>query len=89
MIYEMFFGMTRSFGMLHGPLRLFVNDLLLVEFPILHSLLLIRRRSISRRGPVGFQSFDLFQMDHSSFFARRAVSASRASLSAFKRSRLI
>lgn len=42
MIVMMFFGMSRSFGPLTGPWRLIVNGLLLIQFPLAHSLLLTR-----------------------------------------------
>jgi ubiquinone biosynthesis O-methyltransferase len=42
MIVMMFFGMSRSFGPLTGPWRLIANTLLLLQFPLAHSLLLTR-----------------------------------------------
>jgi ubiquinone biosynthesis O-methyltransferase len=40
MIAAMFFGMSRSFGRVPSPWSLLTNALLLVQFPLLHSLLL-------------------------------------------------
>ena len=42
MIYEMFFGMSRSWGPFRPPFSFIVNGLLIVQFPVLHSLLLTR-----------------------------------------------
>jgi protein-S-isoprenylcysteine O-methyltransferase Ste14 len=39
----MFFGMSRSFGLLNAPWSYLANALLLVQFPLLHSMLLSRR----------------------------------------------
>lgn len=43
MIVMMYFGMSRSFGHLTEPYRSVANGLLLVQFPLAHSLLLTRR----------------------------------------------
>ena len=43
MMIMMFFGMSRSFGVLHAPWSYLANALLLVQFPLLHSMLLSRR----------------------------------------------
>src|ERR1700677_1462282 len=43
MMIMMFFGMSRSFGVLHAPWSYLANALLLAQFPILHSMLLSRR----------------------------------------------
>ncbi len=43
MIVMMFFGMRHSHGPLTGPWRLIANGFLLIQFPIVHSLLLTRR----------------------------------------------
>jgi ubiquinone biosynthesis O-methyltransferase len=43
MIYEMFFGMGRSWGALPAPWRWIGNGVLLLQFPIAHSFLLTRR----------------------------------------------
>ena len=40
MMVMMFFGMSRSLGSLTGPWRYAVNLLLLLQFPLAHSLLL-------------------------------------------------
>jgi hypothetical protein len=47
MMIMMFFGMSRSFGVLHAPWSYLANALLLAQFPLLHSMLLSRR---GRRG---------------------------------------
>jgi hypothetical protein len=43
MIYEMYFGLSRSLGALHSPWSWFANGLLLLQFPLAHSLLLTAR----------------------------------------------
>lgn len=43
MIVMMFFGMSRSFGQLTMPWSAIANTLLLIQFPVAHSLLLTRR----------------------------------------------
>ena len=43
MIAAMFFGMSRSLGALHSPWSWIANAALLVQFPLLHSLLLTSR----------------------------------------------
>jgi cellulose synthase/poly-beta-1,6-N-acetylglucosamine synthase-like glycosyltransferase/protein-S-isoprenylcysteine O-methyltransferase Ste14 len=43
MMIMMFFGMSRSFGVLHAPWSYLANALLLAQFPLLHSMLLSRR----------------------------------------------
>jgi hypothetical protein len=43
MMIMMFFGMSRSFGLLHAPWSYLANALLLAQFPLLHSMLLSRR----------------------------------------------
>src|SRR6476659_3826710 len=43
MMAAMFFGMSRSLGVLPAPWRWPVNALLLVQFPVVHSLLLTKR----------------------------------------------
>ncbi|MEP7171976.1 MAG: hypothetical protein ABI705_00670 [Aestuariivirga sp.] len=40
MIFQMYFGMSKSFGTLVAPFSWLVNALLLVQFPLGHSLLL-------------------------------------------------
>ncbi|MGD9294241.1 MAG: isoprenylcysteine carboxylmethyltransferase family protein, partial [Roseobacter sp.] len=40
---SMFFGMSQSFGRVPDPWALFANAALLVQFPVVHSLLLSRR----------------------------------------------
>lgn len=45
MIIAMFFGMSESFGAVPGPWYLLANALLIVQFPLLHSLLLTKRGS--------------------------------------------
>lgn len=42
MIIAMFFGMSRSLGTVPWPLAIFANALLVLQFPIVHSLLLTR-----------------------------------------------
>jgi len=43
MIYEMAFGLSRSWGVLRGPWRWIGNGLLLLQFPLVHSFLLSSR----------------------------------------------
>ncbi len=43
MIYEMYFGLSRSLGALHSPWSWIANGLLLLQFPLAHSLLLTAR----------------------------------------------
>jgi cellulose synthase/poly-beta-1,6-N-acetylglucosamine synthase-like glycosyltransferase/protein-S-isoprenylcysteine O-methyltransferase Ste14 len=43
MMIMMFFGMSRSFGVLHAPWSYLANALLLAQFLLLHSMLLSRR----------------------------------------------
>lgn len=43
MIYAMYFGLTRSLGSLSYPVAIAANLALIVQFPVLHSLLLTRR----------------------------------------------
>jgi len=56
MIYEMAFGLSRSWGVLHGPWRWIGNGLLLMQFPLAHSFLLSARgRAVLRvLAPAGF-----------------------------------
>jgi len=50
MIWQMYFGMSRSFGTLAPPWSFFANALLVAQFPLLHSLLLTGRgRSLLAR----------------------------------------
>lgn len=55
MIVMMFFGMSRSFGSLAEPWRPIANGLLLLQFPIGHSLLLTRAGNglLRRLAPAG------------------------------------
>ena len=55
MIIMMFFGMSRSFGQLAPPWSFVANALLLLQFPIGHSLLLMRRgnAALQRLAPAG------------------------------------
>jgi len=55
MMVAMYFGMSRSLGHLKSPYGAIANGLLLLQFPILHSLLLSRsgRRFMSRLAPGG------------------------------------
>jgi protein-S-isoprenylcysteine O-methyltransferase Ste14 len=55
MIFMMFFGMSRSFGHLSPPWNFVANALLLLQFPIGHSLLLTRQGSaiLRRLAPAG------------------------------------
>lgn len=43
MMYGMFFGMSKSLGQISWPLALITNTVLIVQFPLVHSLLLSRR----------------------------------------------
>lgn len=43
MVASMYFGMSESFGRVPAPWAIFVNAALLVQFPILHSLLLSQK----------------------------------------------
>ncbi len=56
MVYEMFFGLSRSWGKLHAPWSWMGNGLLLLQFPITHSFLLTRPGQVVLRGmaPLGF-----------------------------------
>ncbi len=58
MIYEMFFGLSRSWGALHTPWSWISNGILLLQFPIVHSFLLTQRGRAVLRGmaPAGFGS---------------------------------
>ncbi len=53
MMVGLYFGMTTTFGRLHGAAAPLVNALLLLQFPILHSLLLTKsgRSILSRLAP--------------------------------------
>ena len=53
MIFQMYFGMSRSFGTLAAPFSWFANLLLLIQFPLGHSLLLWGpgRRLLARLAP--------------------------------------
>jgi ubiquinone biosynthesis O-methyltransferase len=55
MIFMMFFGMSRSFGLLAPPWNFVANAFLLLQFPIGHSLLLTRQGSaiLRRLAPAG------------------------------------
>src|SRR5665213_1059129 len=58
MIYEMFFGLSRSRGALHAPWNWIGNAVLLLQFPLAHSFLLTGRGRGLLRGmaPAGFGS---------------------------------
>jgi hypothetical protein len=58
MIYEMFFGLSRSWGALHAPWGWVSNGVLLLQFPVAHSFLLMGRgRAVLRRmAPAGLGS---------------------------------
>ena len=58
MIYEMFFGLSRSWGGLHAPWSWIGNSTLLLQFPIAHSFLLTRlgRVVLRRIAPRGLGS---------------------------------
>jgi methanethiol S-methyltransferase len=53
MMFQMYFGMSKSFGTLDSPFSWLVNALLLVQFPLGHSLLLSApgRRLLARLAP--------------------------------------
>ena len=55
MMFEMAFGMSRGLGTLPAPWRVAANGALLLQFPVLHSLLLSRggRRLLGRLAPFG------------------------------------
>ena len=55
MVIAMFFGMSRSFGFLAPPWSYVANALLLLQFPIGHSMLLTRRGNtiLRRLAPAG------------------------------------
>src|SRR6202453_5437729 len=55
MMIMMFFGMSRSFGVLHAPWSYLANALLLAQFPLLHSVLLSRsgHKVLRRLAPQG------------------------------------
>jgi ubiquinone biosynthesis O-methyltransferase len=58
MVYEMFFGLSRSWGAFHAPWSWISNGVLLLQFPIAHSFLLTRPGQVILRNmaPVGFGS---------------------------------
>src|SRR5437016_12210191 len=58
MIYEMFFGLTRSWGPLQTPWNWAGNGLLLLQFPVAHSFLLTKpgRTVLRALAPRGFGS---------------------------------
>ena len=58
MIYEMFFGLSRSRGALHASWSWIGNAVLLLQFPLAHSFLLTERGRALLRGmaPAGFGS---------------------------------
>ena len=53
MIYSMFYGLTRGWGQLPYPWALLANLLLIVQFPLAHSMLLTKRgmKLLSRLAP--------------------------------------
>lgn len=53
MIFQMYFGMSKSFGTLAAPLSWLANGFLLIQFPLAHSLLLSGpgRRLLARLAP--------------------------------------
>ena len=53
MIFQMYFGMSKSFGTLAVPFSWLANGLLLIQFPLAHSLLLSTpgRRLLARLAP--------------------------------------
>lgn len=55
MIWAMWWGMSRSFGAVPSPWSWAANAILLLQFPLVHSLLLTGpgRRLLSRLGPLG------------------------------------
>ena len=58
MIFQMYFGMSRCFGMLAAPLSWLANAALLLQFPLGHSLLLSApgRRLLARLAPRAFSA---------------------------------
>ena len=56
MIVAMFFGMSESFGRVPAPWFILANVLLVVQFPLAHSLLLSRRggQILARLAPRAF-----------------------------------
>ena len=58
MIYEMFFGLSRSWGALHTPWSWIGNGALLLQFPVAHSSLLTRpgQAVLRRLAPAEFAS---------------------------------
>lgn len=58
MMYEMFFGLSRSWGTLGPPWSWIANGALLLQFPIVHSVLLARpgKRVLRRLAPAGLGS---------------------------------
>lgn len=56
MIFAMFFGMSESFGRVPKPWSYFTNGLLILQFPIMHSLLLSRwgRPLLNRFAPAQY-----------------------------------
>jgi hypothetical protein len=58
MIYEMFFGLSRSWGAFHAPWSWIGNGAFLLQFPIAHSFLLARPGKVVLRGmaPAGLGS---------------------------------
>jgi protein-S-isoprenylcysteine O-methyltransferase Ste14 len=58
MIYEMFFGLSRSWGAFHALWRWIANGVLLLQFPIAHSFLLARpgKRVLRTLAPAGLGS---------------------------------
>ena len=58
MIFQMYFGMSRSFGALEAPLSWLANAALLLQFPLGHSLLLSvpGRRLLARLAPRAFSA---------------------------------
>ncbi|CAN5485254.1 hypothetical protein BH10PSE7_BH10PSE7_15870 [soil metagenome] len=53
MIFQMYFGMAKCFGALAAPLSWYANAVLLIQFPLAHSILLSRpgRRWLARLAP--------------------------------------
>ncbi|HEX7110375.1 MAG TPA: bifunctional 2-polyprenyl-6-hydroxyphenol methylase/3-demethylubiquinol 3-O-methyltransferase UbiG [Aestuariivirga sp.] len=58
MIFQMYFGMSRCFGVLEAPLSWLANSALLLQFPIAHSFLLSApgRRLLARLAPRAFST---------------------------------
>jgi ubiquinone biosynthesis O-methyltransferase len=58
MMFQMYFGMAHGFGTLDGYLAVLVNVLLLLQFPVVHSLLLtsLGRKFLQRLAPSAFSS---------------------------------